>query len=489
MKSSLAFALLLFAATTAAAQTLPLDPPARKVMDQWRVPGMVVAVVDGDRVVALRAWGVKEIGKPDAVTPDTLFEIGSTTKAFTTTAMAMLADEKKLSWDDPVRKYVPWFRLDDPCADSLVTLRDIVTHRTGLATRDELWDQAGFTRDAVLHAVAQIPLSAPIRTKSQYSNIMFSLAGEVAASAAGTSWHDLIRTRIFTPLAMTKSRTTFADWQQSDHATGHWFDRRNDRVAIQPFRDYEAIAAAGTIKSSARDMAQWLRFQLAGGTIDGKQLLSTAALDETKKPQVALRLADDSNPESNVVTYGLGWNVQDYRGTLLVAHAGALNGFRTQVALLPKRNAGVVVIANIGDGTAVQAMRNYILDMLLGAPGARDWTPYLRALEEKGIAREEAAKKERDAKRPVDTHPSHALAAYAGTYTNAGYGTITVTNDHDALALTWGRFTVPMTHWAYDTFSAVSDAEEVDELVQFGMDVNGNVNQLTFFGEPFERKQ
>jgi CubicO group peptidase (beta-lactamase class C family) len=468
-----------------ALDTTAVDRIATTTMLRWRVPGLAIAIVRDDRIVYVKGFGVKEIGKPEPITADTLFELGSTTKAFTSTAAALLVGEKKLAWDDPVRKHVTWFHLSDPCADSLVTLRDLLTHRTGVATRDELWDNARYSRDEVLRALASIPVNKPIRSAYQYSNIMFTLAGDVVASAAGMPWEEVIRTRLFTPLGMTHSRITLDEWTKSDHALGYDYDRDHDAVKPHPFNDYANIAPAGTVKTSARDMSQWLRFHLANGAIDGKQIVDADALLATKSPQVALSLTTASQPVSNVITYGMGWTVSDYRGTLLVAHSGSLNGFRTQVALLPKLNAGVVVIANIGRSNAPLAARNAILDLLANAQATRDWNAYYLDLDDKSVAKGKAAIAAREAERKPDTKPSHDLADYAGTYENAGYGKVVVTLDAGSLVLRWGHATLPMTHWHYDTFEAKSDEEDLDELIPFTTGTDGTIKSLIMFGETF----
>ena len=468
------------------------DDLANATRTAWRLPGLAVAVVQNDRVVYLKTFGVKEIGKLDPITPDTLFEIASTSKAFTTTAMAMLIDEKKMSWDDPVRKHLEYFHLADPCADSTVTLRDIVSHRTGLSRHDELWDyNPPATREQIIRQVATVKLSKPIRSAYQYNNIMFSTAGEAVAAAAKMPWQDFVRTRIFEPLGMTHTRILVADWNASDHATGHSYDSKTDKMTVRPFIDYNNIAPAGAIKSSARDMAQWLRFQLANGSIDGKRLVSAESLQETKTPQTIIRMDDATRevlPETNILTYGLGWNVSDYRGELLLSHGGALNYFRTQVALLPKRNAGVVTITNAGRGYGVIALRNAILDRLLGG-ATRDWNHYLLDVEKRADAKDEAKKKEREAKRHLNTHPSRELQAYAGTYESAAYGQATVALENGALALHWNRLSVPLTHVHFDTFNAADENEGLDEDVQFQLGADGEVKAMTLFGEEFDRKR
>lgn len=463
-----------------------LDPTAvdrlvQDTMARWKVPAMSVAIVENDRVVYLKGFNA---------TPDTLFQIGSCTKAFTTTAMAMLVDEKKMSWDDPVRKYLEYFHLSDPCADSMVTLRDIVSHRTGLSRHDEIWDFTAQTREQVIRDMAFVKLTKPLRSAYQYNNIMFMTAGETVASAAKMPWGDFVKTRIFDPLGMTETAISEADWLRSNHVIGYRWDPAHGAVVPESMQPYESLAPAGDIKSSARDMAQWIRFQLGDGTIDGKKLVSPEALGETRTPQMLLQNDETTrgeNPETSINTYAMGWRVQDYRGALLVSHGGALNGFRTQVDLLPKQKAGLVVLANIGRGYAVIALRNALLDMLLSAP-ATDWNAYYLALDAKSRADELKKKQERDAKRHQGTKPSRELAAYAGTYENPAYGPAVVSVVGDHLVLTYGRLTMPMTHYHFDTFSVVNEEEEIDDLVPFALGTDGEVTKLTLFGEEFAKK-
>lgn len=486
-------AIALFLVATAASAQLTeatLDKDVRDTIEAWHVPGLAIAVVQNDRVIFLKAYGIKEAGKTQLVTADTLFEIGSTTKAFTATALAMLADEKKLSWDDPVRNYVPGFHVSDPCTDSLVTLRDIASHRSGVARHDELWDDSDFSREELIRRIGTMKVWKPIRSGYQYNNLMFVTAGEAAAAAAKMSWEQLIRTRIFAPLGMTQSRIAFAEWASSDHATGHRWSSKGQWAAIQPMRNYDALAPAGTIKSSAHDMAQWLRFQLAGGAIDGKRLMSLSSLEETHTPQTIIPIGPATRllyPDTNFLNYGLGWNVSDYHGELLVAHAGALNGFRTNVALLPKRNLGIVILENVGRGTALAALRNTIIDQFLGVP-ARDWNTDLLDTEKFEGAKAEDKLAERVAKRATAAKPSHDLAAFADTYHNAGFGDATISVANDALVLQWERITLPLVHENYDTFSAIDTTEDIDEAVQFRLGTDGAVSGFTLFGEEFVRR-
>ncbi len=457
-----------------------VDRLVRDTMSRWKVPAMAVAVVQNDRVTYAKGFNA---------TPNTLFQIGSTTKAFTTTAMAMLVDEKKIGWDDPVWKHLEYFHLADPCADATVALRDIVSHRTGLSRHDEIWDYTDLSREEIIRRMAGAKLTKPVRSAYQYNNIMLMAAGEVVASAAKMPWNDFVKTRIFDPLGMRNSVISEADWLRSEHVAGFRYDAVRDAVVPQAMQPYQSLAPAGTIKSSARDMAQWIRFQLNDGVVDGKRLVSAEALNETKSPQTLLAndpSTRDDNPETNINTYGMAWRIQDYRGELLVSHGGALNGFRTQVDLLPKQHTGFVVLSNLGRGYAVIAMRNALADMLLGK-AERDWNAYYFDLETKSRAKGEQKKREREAKRIRDTKPSRELVFYAGTYTSAAYGPVTASVEGDHLVLQYGRLRMPLTHDQFDTFSAVNEEEDVDELVQFFLGSDGEVNKLTLFGEEFNK--
>ena len=489
MLRRITFVLVLLTVPTLAradVDTKAVDRIVTSTIKAFHIPGAAVAIVQNDRVVYAKGYGVTELGGTKPVTADTLFGIGSTTKAFTTAAMAMLVGEKKMDWDDPVRKYIPYFHLDDPCADSLVTLRDIVSHRTGLSRHDELWDNTPLTREQIIRAIGNVKLTKPFRSAYQYQNIMFVAAGEAVASASGMPWNDFVRTRIFQPLGMNETAITTAEWNASNHATGHRYDRVHDSVAVQTYVDDDNLAPAGAIKSSAHDMAQWVRFQLADGTFGGKQLVSAGALRETRMPQTVIRVDDETklvNPGMHIINYAMAWNVTDYAGSPFVYHGGALNGFRAQVGLLPDQDAGFVVLINLGRGYGAISMRNSLADLLLGRP-SKDWDSYYLAAERQTDAKEDATKAEREAKRFQNTKPSRELAAYVGTYVNAAYGTATITLEGDALVLHWNRINAPLRHFHFDTFRA--EAEDVDEEVMFALGSDGAVKTMTLFGEQFE---
>jgi len=497
MSRPLHIALALLLTFTAAAQqqkpaidTKAVDALMLRTLKEWKIPGAALAIVKDDKVLYVQGYGTKETAGEEKVDADTLFQLASTSKAFTSTAIAMLATDGKLSFDDLVREHVDYFRLADECASSNVTIRDILSHRTGLSRHDELWDNTPLTREDVVRAMGKVALSKPFRTTYQYQNIMFITAGEVVTNTSGMTWDEFVRTRLFQPLGMTHTITSDADWNASaNHASGHSYDWRTGIVAPQKPIDAQTLGAGGAIKSSARDMANWLRFQLADGSFDGKQLVDPARLAETKSPETIIRMSEftrERNPETNMLAYGMGWNIQDYRGTLLVSHSGSLNGFRAHVDLLPKQKAGFVLLINVGRGIALSALRNALSDMLLGAP-ARDWNPLFLASERK---EDEKSAKDRDArmaKRVADTTPTLPLDAYTGEWKNDAYGTATISLINDRLVLNWNRLAIPLEHFHYDVFTAYSPSDDVDEQIAFGFNDAHELQSMTLFGEPFKR--
>ncbi|HYO77760.1 MAG TPA: serine hydrolase, partial [Thermoanaerobaculia bacterium] len=306
----------------------------------------------------------------------------------------------------------------------------------------------------------------------------------------GMPWEQYVKTRIFEPLQMTRTIISDEEWQASDHATGYRYDFKTSTVLPQVPIDTKTLGSAGAIKSTARDMGNWLRFQLSNGAFNLHQLVDPTAIEETKMPHTVLRLektSRDLNPESNVMSYGLGWTIQDYRGELLVSHSGALNGFRTHVDLLPRRSSGFVVMANIGRGYALVALRNALADMLSGKP-SRDWNAYYLMLDRRAEEKAIKDKEERLAKRAADSKPLLPLESYTGEYESRSHGKAQVTLVDGGLVLQWNRFTIPLIHLEHDTFLAESQLYEVDEEVAFSFDAKRAVAALEFFGARFAKK-
>jgi CubicO group peptidase (beta-lactamase class C family) len=452
------------------------DRLARDALKVWEVPGVAVGVVRDDRIEYLAGHGVKAEGEGAAVTPQTLFPLGSCTKGFTTAALAMLVEQGKLRWDDPVRKHVPFFRLSDALADRRVTLRDLLCHRTGLGTHDLFWYRSAWKPEEAVRRAAFLPLSHPFRSAFQYQSTMFTAAGLAVESASGMSWGDFVKKHYFDPLGMKTAGCSTAAYHTEDRATGH---------KPAPLKDWHPSPnpdAAISIHASAEDVCHWLRFQL-----------KEKSLEETHTPQTVVPMKEGErrlHPETVQTSYGLGWVVQDYRGWNLVAHAGVLDGFRVQLTMVPRAKLGLVVLANL-HGTRMNLALSYrLLDHYLKLE-PRDWNAVVGKEVKRQEAEAEKARRERLARRHLDTQPSHRLASYIGTYDHPAYGPMRLSLERGRLACRWGSFSGPLEHFHHDTFHA--RGEHIGEVeLTFALDALGAVREAEAgipFGVSFARKK
>jgi CubicO group peptidase (beta-lactamase class C family) len=470
---------LLVAPLAAAAGPLDadaVDRAAQEALDSWQVPGIAIAIVRDDQVVYLKGHGIKEVGRKDLVTPDTIFPIASCTKGFTTTAMAMLVDDGKMAWDDPVRKYVPYFHLSDPLVDGQVTLRDLVTHRTGVGSHELLWYRAPWSQEETIRRIGRVKVEYPFRASFHYQTTMFTTAGHAVAAAAKEPWADFVRRRVLDPLGMKHvSFTTAEALKAPDHASPHR-PGRSGQLEVIPWYKIDVPEPAGSINASARDLAQWVRFQLGDGTFAGKRLVSAANLHETHMPQNIIRLegvARAMNPDTMQMSYGMAWVIRDYRGHLDIAHAGLIDGFRAHITLLPRDHLGLVLLCNRHQTRMNLALSNTLVDQLLGLPH-KDWNAFYQAQVRQEAAEAEARYRAREATRHAATQPSRDLPSYAGTYEDPAYGTSEVTLEDGHLAWHWSSFTCPLIHFHYDTFTAENDLMDNPRVV-FMLGADGEV--------------
>lgn len=432
-----------------------LDAYVDQAMKEWQVPGLAIAVVRNDSVILARGYGVRDVGKPGAVDANTVFAIASTTKAFTAAAIGMLVDAKTLDWDDPVAHWLPYFEVADPLANQEFLVRDLLNHRSGLERGDLLWATGRYDRKEVVSHLRYLRQIHPFRTTYGYSNNMFITAGMVVTEASGMSWDDFIEQRIFQPLGMSRSNTSVRELAGMENvAEPH--EMVDGQLRTVPHFNLDNEGPGGSINSSVADMAQWLRLQLAGGSYGGQQLVSREALEVTHTPATIIPIGKRDRamfPDLHFSAYAMGWQVQNYRGELLLQHGGAIDGMRSRVALVPDAKFGLVILSNRGGGNLLfDAIRNRILDALLGAP-PRDWSAEYLAVYRSDSARGARDDREYEETRIAGTHPSLELESYTGSYTSDAYGEARITMEDGHLVLSIGpRFTGDLTHWHYDTF-------------------------------------
>ena len=493
-RSLLASLLLGLLSASASAGPTPFTPAdadraAAEAIKEWGVPGAVLVVVRDGKTIVAKGYGVRKHGIPDAVDSDTLFPLASGTKAFTSAVLASLVDDGKLGWDDPVRKHLPTFRLSDPRADALVTVRDLVTHRTGVARHDLLLFHAPWDRAELIRRIGKLPLAGEFRGSYWYNSLLFAAAGQVAANRGDAGWEELVRDRLVTPLGMTGVAITPEEQRAAkNRATGHTRGADGTPTPVAWYTEHEPNPS-NSICATANDLPAWLNFQLADGTHAGKRLVSAANLRETKTPQTPMRIDDglrDAYPDTVQASYAMGWVVYDHRGRHVVGHGGAIDGFRGQFTLLPKDKVGIAVLTNLAGTRMTNALTNTLIDRLCGLE-PKDWNPYFRKLDDTDLAAKKAATEKRDRDRKPDVKPSVSVDAFAGEYAHPAYGTAKVKVADGKLVWEWSSFRLPLEHWEADAFR-IRDGLLAGEFVTFET-ADGAVSALTAISVRFAKSK
>lgn len=461
-----------------------------EVRAAWRVPGLAAAVVREGKAVFCEGTGFRDVEATLPATPETRFAIGSATKAFTTMAMAILVDEGALDWDTPVRHYLPSFKLWDRFAAERITPRDLVTHRSGLPRHDNLWYFSSYNRGELVERLHHLEPTWDLRTVYQYNNLMFMAAGYLVERLAGITWEDFVKSRILEPLKMSKTSSGLTnDPGFTDYALP--YAERDGVVQRVPYFAKPAVGPAGSISSTASDMARWLALHLDGGRYEGGALVSEANLVEMHTPQVVIRDAGQLSPDEQLDrfdeigfgSYGLGWRINPYRGHTVVHHAGSIDGFGALVSFMPKVGSGVAVLTNLNDTPLPYIVTFGIYDRLLGLDPV-PWDQRVNAMEAAGRQAAEEARAEWSAGRKEGTQPSHPRDDYVGEFEHPAYGTITITVTDGGLFAHYGDTTFPLTHYHYDVFQLAAGLERVTAPISFFVDVHGNISRLSIPLEP-----
>ncbi|WP_337172161.1 alpha/beta fold hydrolase [Gemmatimonas aurantiaca] len=462
-----------------------LDAYVNKALESMKVPGLGLAIVRNDSVIYVKGYGVRDVNTKAPVEERTIFAIGSSSKAFTSASIAMLVDEKKVDLDAPVTRYIPSFQMYDPYVSRELTVRDLLSHRSGLARGELAWYGSGFDRDELVRRIRFLQPSWSFRSQFGYQNLMYITAGQVVAKASGMSWDDFVSTRIFAPLGMGNSSTTIrALDKRTDLASPHANADSGGGVVAVKWRNLDNAGPAGSINSNAVDMAQWVRMLLGDGKYGGKQVISRRLVEEMRQSQMFIRLdsaARANNPDTHYSSYGLGWFLEDYRGKALVHHGGNVDGFTALVAMLPEDKFGVVLLTNMNGSGLPQPLLHKILDMHLGGSG-RDWVADAVTRQEQARARAAAAaaRNPQAQTRPSGGKPTLALSEYVGTYVDSLYGEMVVREQNGGLHLTFGpTWRSQMVYWNADNFRVKFDTPVLPAFfVNFRVNPQGKVNEL-----------
>ena len=479
-----------------AAPPADLDTFAARAMNAFDVPGMAVAIVESGQATVTKGYGVRKLGEPGRVDEHTIFSIASNTKAFTTTALAILVDEGKLSWDDKVVDRLPGFRMFDDYTTREMTLRDLLTHRSGLglgAGDLMFWPETTFTRPQIVERLRFVRPATSFRSGYAYDNVLYVVAGSVIEALSGQSWESFIQQRIFAPLGMRDSVPSFKDVRTDNRGWPH--TRTSGRIRgmgpVAPLARVASIdneAPAGGIHSSASDMARWIRLQLDRGKLGEGRLFSEAVAKEMWTPQTLIPIEPAAPPLTLTTpgfnTYAFGWVIRDYRGHKIVMHEGLQEGAISATILVPDRHVGFIVMINSEDGEARWSLCYHLLDHYLKLPPT-NWIGAYTAARAQTFAESLRTLDAAAAASPVASAegPSLPLAQYARIYRDPWYGTVSVTANATGLQISFDHTPAmrgALEHVQGDTFrTRFVDRGVEDAYITFSLNSDHSVERAT----------
>lgn len=471
------------------------DKYVQQSVKDWNVPGLAIVVVKGDSVLFEKGYGVRELGKNEPVNSETLFAAASTTKAFTAAAIGMLVDEGKLSWDDPVVKHLPKFKVKDPNLTHFITIRDLLSHRAGMPNTDFLWLDPETSTKEIVQRMEHVEAVYPLRSGFKYQNIMYAIAGEVIEAVSGKSWEEFVEAKILDPLQMQQTFTSRGKIANVENiASPHNY--AGDKLIVIENSFADSIGPAGSMWTNVKDMSKWLRFLLRGcETGTGEQLLKKSSCEELFQPQVVLQ--GPSYPTAELVkphwnTYGLGWFQQDYEGRKVDFHTGSLSGMVAIAGMIRDEEIAVYVLGNRDHAEVRHALMYRVFD-LFDKEEPRDWSRDLKVLYE-GLSEKQKASQATSeatfaAERVNNTKPNLPLEAYTGIYKHPLFGEVEVYKKGKEFRLNYGRVQGKLDHYHFNTFRLSEDKPErsYQPLVHFNFGPSGKPVSIEIYSRNFKK--
>ena len=491
------FLLLVICSSALGQKVTPLDQKVKEFdlyvengRKQWEVPGLALAVVKDGKVIFKKGYGVRELGKPDAVNTETLFACASTTKAMTATCMGILVDEGKVKWDDLVITYLPEYQLYDPFVTRELKIRDLFIHNSGVGNADFVWTIMDISAEEILKKMRQVKPSYSMRSGFIYQNIFYIAAGEVIKKISGKPWEVFIQERIFTPLAMTRT-VPMRRYIKDDNLTRPHF--KVEKV-IQPigYTKDDAVGPAGSVWASIDDMSKWVVCMLDSSKYSGGRLLKKETWTEMFKPQTLVTSSEfyptAQITKPNWTTYGLGWFQHDYKGRKLNFHTGSLDGLTAINAQIQEENIGFYIFENYDHAELRHALMYKALD-LFALGGNRDWSTEFLKLYTSIRDKAEKATTDFEAKRVLNTKSSLPIESYAGKYSDPLYGDVEITVSGGQLVVVINNFVkATLDHWHYDTFRGWYEKKWNDKAnASFILGADGKISSLNFDGVAFKK--
>jgi CubicO group peptidase (beta-lactamase class C family) len=457
------------------------DAYMEQTLKDWNTPGVGVGIVVNDKLVFAKGYGYRDYEKKLPFTPKTMQPIASNSKLFTAVAAGMLVEEGKLTWDKAVRESVPGIEFYNDQLNNNVTLRDMLSHRTGVTRHDLIWFKSPFTRKELFERLKYLEPQEPMRSTFLYNNLMFAAVGQIIEIKSGKRWEDFVRERILSPLDMSATTYSIADMVKlSDH--GVPFREKRDSFELYKipyYEDTEGVAPAGAVISNIDELSHWLIALMNEGKYNGKQVLPANVLKATLQPAIALpNAAGEALGYWELLNsaYGMGRQTASYRGKLLTFHGGDLPGFHSQVSFLPNDKIGVIVLVISDHSAPLYNIISYNLyERLLGM----DQTPWSQRQLQQRLANKKAATQSRTkagADRVPNTKPSHALSDYVAEYENPAYGILKIGLQEDQLHFGFHEFQFPMSHFHYDRFDTPDDEQYGKFSVNFRTNPQGDLD-------------
>ncbi|MEN8191182.1 MAG: serine hydrolase [Bacteroidota bacterium] len=440
-----------------------LDSYIENAREEWNIPGLAVALVKDGEVVYKKGFGVRELNQNGQVDVNTVFSVASNTKAFTATAVGILVQDGRLSWDDPIIKYIPNFQMYDPEVTRKITIRDFLSHKSGLGlwAGDLTWWDSNYDRDEVIYRMRYQKPVAELHEKYIYCNLGYLVVGELVAKVSGMTYDEFIKKHFFDKLDMKRSLTTVSELPNMENVAVPHSSVDGKIMPISQL-NVDNCAPAAAIVTSVNDLTHWVKLQLSNGMYNGKRLVEESIIEETRKPHSIINLSkwykEKLNPVTNISAYGLGWRLYDFRGEFIVEHTGGLDGMLSYVGFMPEKNVGVIMTTNSDHHDLQNCLPKYLFDRLLDVEDNTDWSgKYLKINKANKKRREEEKKTAKESIKEIKTEPTLALEEYCGKYTSNVYGAATVSMENNKLKVTLSAhpgFEGEISHLYYNTFTA-----------------------------------
>ncbi|MGB3605710.1 serine hydrolase [Psychroserpens sp.] len=451
-----------------------LEKELNTILEFTKTAGFAVAIVEGDRVIYSEGFGFRDYDAKIPVDANTLFAIGSSTKAFTSSILGLLRADDKLSFDDRPQKYIPELEFYNDNMNNHIIIKDLMRHSTGLARHDASWYYFPSTsKDSLLMRMKYHEPFTGIRQQWYYNNFGFLAQGVIAERITGKSWEDNLKDYFFAPLSMTNTNALIAEMKTNSNAS-YGYEVKNDTIKRMDYYDIAGMSPAGSINSSANDMAKWLMTWINKGQFKDKEIIPEDYISEAINAQIALGQSapDDEFPDIHFANYGYGWFLQSYKGHYRVEHGGNIDGFSASVAFFPSDKIGIVVLAN-QDGSALPSLvRNTIADRMINTKRT-DWLErYEKKMKESEDDESESENEEdQETSNVKNTSTSHINTEYLGKYNNPGYGTFDITSKNDSLFTTLNNDKIYLRHYHYDIFELIDVVEGKVDTTQYGASI------------------